>query len=153
MLKWWGKRRSVGIAHCHVQCQVHTALWGASSGVRPPMAKSHRAQSMCFRVLVIAACQILSAAISCVCVSWVMNTFVLLFLPQCRHGRMQAIVCYSSLGAMSTCTETFSWVVIEWFSACETGEFFGQGCILWTTARKLSFPQSESQFWAATEFQ
>lgn len=50
------------------------------------MAKSHRTRSMCCRVLVIAACQILSAAISCVRVSWVMNTLVLLFLPQCRHG-------------------------------------------------------------------
>lgn len=67
-------------------CQVHSAHQAASSGVCPPMAKSHRTRSMCCRVLVIAACQILSAAISCVRVSWVMNTLVLLFLPQCRHG-------------------------------------------------------------------
>lgn len=50
------------------------------------MAKSCQTRSMCCGVLVTAACQILSAAISCVRVSRVMNVLILLFLPQCRHG-------------------------------------------------------------------
>lgn len=73
---------SARVARCHAWCQVHPAH---HRGVRPHVAKSRRTRSMCCGVLVIAACQILSAAISCVHASWVMNTLVLLLLPQCRH--------------------------------------------------------------------
>lgn len=141
------------VACGHVQRRVQSARQRASGHVRPHMAKSCRTRSMCCGVLVTAACQILSAAISCVHVAWVRNTLVLLFLPQHRHGEEAAIVCCSSPGAMSTCTETISWAVIKWFSGCGTWEFFGQGYILWTTARELSFPQSENWSWATTEFQ
>lgn len=43
---------------------------------------------------------------------------------------------------MATCTETISLVVIESFSGSGSGEFFGQGYILCTTAREL-FPLGE----------
>lgn len=59
------------------------------------VAKSRRPRSMCCGVLAIAACQILSAAISCVPGSWVMNT-LLPFLLQCRR-REDAGWCLRSL--------------------------------------------------------
>jgi len=67
-----------------MQCQVRPAP--QQGGVHPHIAKPRRARPVCHGVLVIASCQTVSAAISCVRVSWVMNTLVLLFLPQRKHG-------------------------------------------------------------------
>lgn len=131
MLRWWGKAKTQAPSAA-VGTFTLNARYTQLASKRPLVSvltwQSHTAPNQCAVVYLwlqlVRYCQLLSHA--CMCHEQWTRSFCS-FSPSADRGRMQAIVCCSSLGSMSTCFETISWMVIEWFSGCGRGKPLARG--------------------------